>query len=62
VDTGPTDWLHDAEKPRSSRFVAEETDIHGWTPFEVTHPECFAAVAGADALASLVAAAEPPPE
>lgn len=57
VHIGPTDWT-DPSKPKTKRFVAEGTDIHGWTPFVVAHPECFAHEEGDEVLRALIAAAE----
>lgn len=57
VDIGPTDWT-DPSKPKAKRFVAEGTDIHGWTPFVVAHPECLAHEEGDEVLRALIAAAE----
>jgi hypothetical protein len=58
VDTGPTDWLHDPSAPRRSRYIPAGTDIHGWTPFETSHPPCFASVHGDHELAELMAEAD----
>ena len=58
VNIDPTNW-NDPSAPKSKRWVPPDTDIHGWTPFVVTHPECFARDEGADALAALVANAHP---
>lgn len=57
VNVGPTDW-NDSSKPQAARFVRERTDIHGWTPFVVAHPECFAQTEGQDALDALLGGAE----
>jgi hypothetical protein len=53
VNTGPTDW-HDPDKPKRRSWVAADTDIHGWTPFVLTHPVCFANEEGVEALVALV--------
>jgi hypothetical protein len=53
VDIGPTD-SGDRHKPRRVHFVPVESDIHGWSPFETQHPECFAAHAGIERLVALV--------
>lgn len=53
VDIGPTD-IYDRNKPRAKRFVPAGTDIHGWTPFELAHPECFKANEGAETLRALI--------
>src|SRR3546814_19044594 len=47
VSNGPTDW-NDPTKPRSMRFIPPQTEINGWTPFEVEHPHCFVQVHGED--------------
>jgi hypothetical protein len=41
VNTGPTD-RDDPDKPKTRSWVAADTEIHGWTPFVLTHPVCFA--------------------
>lgn len=41
INTGPTD-SSDPIKPRSVRWVPVDTDIHGWTPFVLDHPACWA--------------------
>jgi hypothetical protein len=53
VDIGPTD-SDGRDKPRRANFVPVESDIHGWSPFETQHPECFAAHAGVERLVALV--------
>jgi hypothetical protein len=57
VNIGPTDW-NDPDKPKSKRYVPEGTDIHGWTPFVVAHPECFARDEGVEVLRGLIDAAQ----
>ena len=61
VNVGPTNW-NDPEAPKARRWVAPHTEIHGWTPFVVTPPECFAREEGAEALEALIAAALPQTE
>lgn len=56
VNIGPTDW-NDPAKPKSKWYVAEGTDIHGWTPFVVAHPDCFARDEGDEELRRLIEAA-----
>ena len=56
MNIGPTDWL-DATRPKSKRFILPGTDIHGWTPFVVAHPACFALDEGPNALNALIDAA-----
>jgi hypothetical protein len=41
IDTGPTDWNDPIKKP-SVTWVPVATDIHGWSPFVVAHPACWA--------------------
>lgn len=53
VHTGPTDPT-DPAKPRRERFVPVDEDIHGWTPFVMSHPTCYAHERGVDALLDLV--------
>ena len=53
VDIGPTD-NRDRNEPRRAKLVPIETDIHGWSPFELQHPECFAEHAGVAQLVALV--------
>jgi hypothetical protein len=53
VDTGPTDH-NDPSAPRSVRWVPVDEDIHGWTPFVIAHPACFAREQGVEALVNLV--------
>ncbi len=45
VNIGPTDRT-DPSRPRTRRWVPARTDIHGWTPFALDHPHCFAEVNG----------------
>ena len=52
VNIGPTDWT-DPSKPKAQQWVSSGTDIHGWTPFVVEHPTCFAKINGEDALTRL---------
>jgi hypothetical protein len=49
VNIGATDWT-DPSIPRFQRFVPAGSEIHGWSPFVVEHPECFSHVNGPDAL------------
>jgi hypothetical protein len=53
VDTHSTD-SKEPWNPRTVRWVPVDTDIHGWTPFEIAHPVCWADVHGVDALVDLV--------
>lgn len=53
VNTGPTDW-DDPAKPPSERFVPVDEDIHGLSPFVVSHPACYANDQGVEALVGLV--------
>lgn len=53
VNTGPTDH-NDPAKPRTERFVPVDEDIHGWTPFVVSHSACYANERGVEALVALV--------
>ncbi len=53
VDTHATD-SKEPWRERQSRWVPVDEDIHGWTPFEMTHPACFAREHGVDALVALV--------
>ncbi len=53
VNIGPTDW-NDPTRPKSMRYVPAGTDIHGWTPFVVAHPACFAEQEGSDVLSILI--------
>jgi len=48
----------DAPEPRF-RYVPADTDIHGWSPFVIAHPECFARSDGDAVLAAAKAIAEP---
>lgn len=54
VNIGPTNW-NDPSQPKSKRYVPEDTDIHGWSPFVVAHPDCFAQDEGDEALRVLIA-------
>jgi hypothetical protein len=36
------------------RFVPVDEDIHGWSPFELVHPTCFASQHGIEKLMALV--------
>jgi hypothetical protein len=40
IDTRPSDW-NDPTKVSESRWVPVGTDIHGWSPFVLTHPVCW---------------------
>ena len=53
VNTGPTDWANPQE-PKQVRYVRSGADIHGWTPFVLTHPACWAEEHGSAALQELV--------
>jgi hypothetical protein len=52
VNSEPTN-VRDPSETRRRWLVPAGTDIHGWTPFVVAHPECFAQVHGREALAQL---------
>jgi len=53
INIGATD-SKDPTAPRSVRFVPVDEDIHGWSPFELVHPTCFARQYGVDKLVSLI--------
>jgi hypothetical protein len=53
VNTGPAD-MNDPAKPRSEKFVPVDEDIHGWSPWVVSHPCCYASERGVEALVALV--------
>src|SRR6476620_11617641 len=53
INVGPTD-RRDPDRPKALRFVPVDEDIHGWTPFVVEHPACFAATHGVVAVLQLV--------
>jgi hypothetical protein len=53
IDTGPTD-TYDPTTPPYVRWVPVDEDIHGWSPFVIAHPSCYAAEKGVDALVLLV--------
>ena len=53
VNIGATDWT-EPSKEQTSRWVPVNEDIHGWTPFVVAHPVCFARDKGVAALGALV--------
>ncbi len=53
VNIGPTDSA-DPAKPRRVRYVPVDEDIHGWSPFVLNHPACYASEYGLDALLRLV--------
>ncbi|MEY2474223.1 MAG: hypothetical protein QOK28_3552 [Actinomycetota bacterium] len=53
IDTSPTDW-NDPTRPKSNRWIPVDEDIHGWTPFVITHPTCFAREFGIETLVALV--------
>jgi|GEM_PF-6996098 len=52
IDTGPTDWSDPTTLP-ASRWVPVDTDVHGWTPFVITHPVCWAGEHSLEDLAGL---------
>jgi len=54
VNSGATDWVADPTKPKSEQFVPVDEDIHGWSPFVLTHPACYVDERGLDALLRLV--------
>jgi hypothetical protein len=41
INTGPTDW-NDPTKQPSVMWVPVDADIHGWSPFVLNHPACWA--------------------
>jgi hypothetical protein len=53
INTGPTDWS-DPSKPKTQRWVPADEDMHGRTPFVMTHPACFVSGAGVASLVALV--------
>ena len=53
VNMSPTDY-GDRDKPRAARWIPVDEDIHGWSPFEIQHPACFADHAGIERLIALV--------
>ena len=53
IDTGPTD-SKEPTRPPSVRWVPVEEEVHGWSPFVIAHPSCYAAENGVDALILLV--------
>jgi hypothetical protein len=53
IDTGHTDQT-DPGAPRKVRWVPVDEDIHGWSPFVIAHPVCFAREKGVDMLVDLV--------
>lgn len=53
INTGPTD-ASNASKPNTHRWVPVDEDIHGWSPFVLSHPACFAAENGVSELVALV--------
>ncbi len=57
IDTGPND-NQDADKPPYEHWVPVDEDIHGWAPFVLTHPTCYASRRGVQALVDLVNASD----
>ena len=53
VDISATDDS-DRAKPRATRWIPVDEDIHGWSPLEMQHPSCFADHAGIERLIALV--------
>lgn len=53
IDISPTDQS-DRDKPRAARWIPVDEDIHGWSPFEIQHPACFAEHAGIERLIALI--------
>ena len=53
VNVGPTDW-NDPARPKSEKWVPVDEDIHGWSPFVVVHPVCYAKQHGVHRLVELV--------
>jgi hypothetical protein len=53
INIGPTD-PHDPDKPKSERWVPVDEDIHGWSPFVIVHPACYARQEGVEKLVGLV--------
>lgn len=54
VDTGPTDST-DPSIPKRVKYVPQGVDIHGWSPFVISHPNCWSKADGEDALERLIA-------
>lgn len=52
VNQAPTNWS-DPSASKRRWFVPSDVEIHGWTPFVTTHPECFARREGRGALDAL---------
>jgi hypothetical protein len=57
VNTGPSD-MNDPGKAPYERWVPVDEDIHGWTPFILKHPACYASERGVQALVRLVDASD----
>lgn len=53
VESGPTNCVV-SSKPRHEKWVPVEEAIHGWEPFVVSHPVCYAKAHGVAALVALV--------
>ena len=53
INIGPTD-PHDLDEPKSERWVPVDEDIHGWSPFVIVHPTCYARQEGVEKLVGLV--------
>ena len=53
TNTGPTD-SNDPTKPTSVRWVPVDADIHGWTPFVLSHPVCWSGEHSVGELVALV--------
>ena len=53
VNISPTDY-YNQDKPRAAKWIPVDEDIHGWSPFEIQHPACFADQSGIERLIELV--------
>lgn len=53
ISIGPSDQI-DPSKPRSLRWIPVDEEIHGWSPFVVAHPMCFAEAEGFETVIGLV--------
>ena len=53
ISIGPSDQI-DPSKPRSLRWIPVDEAIHGWSPFVVAHPMCFAEAEGFETVIGLV--------
>ena len=53
INAGPTNW-NEPTTLAESRWVPVGTDIHGWTPFVLSHPVCWAREHSVEDLIALV--------